>query len=214
MYNKNKLDCLVIQFAKFPVKGNVKTRLQPLLGEDGCYEFHQRLTRHMAQQLVQSKFFSVLALDQLQAHNMLSEPLNDLPIILQKGDTLGERMMNAMTWGFSHAHKVLIVGSDAPILNETYLLKASNALDTHSHVFYPAEDGGYVMIGATLIEPSIFKNIPWGTQDVMAMTQARLNTSSHTVAYLETLWDVDVAEDFSRCEQVFPMLTHNIKSPS
>ena len=38
-------DCRVLVFARAPQPGRVMTRLQPVLGTEGCAELHARLVR-------------------------------------------------------------------------------------------------------------------------------------------------------------------------
>jgi glycosyltransferase A (GT-A) superfamily protein (DUF2064 family) len=65
-------------------------------------------------------------------------------------------------------------------------------------VVYPAEDGGYVLIGMRRPVPALFAGMSWSTTEVMAETRRRMRY--HRLAWQEpvTLWDVDVPEDLPR----------------
>jgi len=198
-----KLDCIVIQFAKFPRLGGVKTRLKPLLGDDGCYELHQQLVKRVNENIRESGFFNVLAIDQLGEHSLTNELAKSNCLLLQEGDDLGERMKNAIVWGLQKAKKVIIVGSDCPVIKESHLNLVSEKLNSNTHVFIPAEDGGYVLIACTQVSPEIFKGVSWGSDMVMQQTCEKLINARQQTFYCDPLWDVDRPEDYQRLKQVF-----------
>ncbi len=202
--NNMKLDCLLIQFAKFPRLGGVKTRLKPLLQDDGCYQLHLELMSCVNANLQASGIFQILSIDQLGQQDTVNQLASHTPILLQQGDDLGERMQHALVWGLQRAKKVIIVGSDCPVLNAEHLHMVRNKLDQHDHVFIPAEDGGYVLIASTECFAPIFEGISWGSGEVLAQTKAKLLKGGKSVAYLPELWDVDRPEDYKRLLSVYP----------
>lgn len=199
-----KLDCIVIQFAKFPRLGGVKTRLKPLLGDDGCYQIHQQLVRRVNENLSESDFFNVLAVDQLGDQALINELAKSNCLLLQEGKDLGERMKNAMHWGLKRAEKVIVVGSDCPLINQSHLKIVNEKLNTNSHVFIPAEDGGYVLIACTKVVSDIYQGVSWGTEKVMQQTREKLALAEQETHYCESLWDVDRPEDYQRLMEFFP----------
>ncbi len=199
-----KLDCLLIQFAKFPRLGGVKTRLKPLLQDDGCFQLHLELMSCVNENLKASGIFQILSIDQLGQHDTINQLAGHTPILLQQGDDLGERMQHALAWGLQRAKKVIIVGSDCPVLNAEHLQIVRNKLDEHDHVFIPAEDGGYVLIASTECFSPIFHGIPWGCDQVLKQTRDKLLKGGKNVGYLPPLWDVDRPEDYKRLLTVFP----------
>lgn len=197
-----KSEKLIIQFAKLPKLGKVKTRLQPTLGEVGCLELHIQLLCH-THDVIRSfthergglQFLSVDAL----AHQEDIESLGKhTPIILQDGEDLGEKMSNAINWGLTLAKKVIIVGSDCPVLEAKHYEQAFSELDHEAHVFINAEDGGYVMVGASQPCEYLFDDVPWGTEEVMRVTIERLQAANKKATILGPLWDVDRTEDYQR----------------
>ncbi len=199
-----KLECMVIQFAKYPRKGEVKTRLKPLLEDDGCYQLHQQLLTKVNENLRASGIFNVLALDQLGQHESIDQIATRSCLLLQQGSDLGERMKNALHWGLEKAHKVIIVGSDCPVIKPSHLQEVVEKLNSNDHVFIPAEDGGYVLIAATEVFAPIFENMPWGGDQVMVQTRDKLSKAKKAVSYLSSLWDVDRPDDYQRLVQLYP----------
>lgn len=193
-----KLDCIIIQFARLPELGTVKTRLQPELGELGCFELHQQLLKNVHDQVKLSGYFQVLSLNKLGSDKFVDHIALDTPLILQKGDDLGAKMHNAIDWGLTKANKVIVIGSDCAVLNANHIKQVADELNTHSHVLIPAEDGGYVLVAAKESYAPMFKDIKWGTGEVFEKTQYALHVGNKKAAYMPLLWDVDRAEDYKR----------------
>lgn len=188
----------LIQFAKFPVLGNVKTRLEPLLNKQGSYDLHIKLVTNMNEVLRNSKGNPVLFLDRIDGHSSIESLKKHTPLDVQVGEDLGEKMLNAINRALETTDKVILVGSDCPVLSAEIIQKALNSLDNADMVFVPAEDGGYVLVGASKPNPNVFKNIPWGTGAVMEETLKVLNRDQTHYELLDTLWDVDRPEDYER----------------
>lgn len=202
------LDHIIIQFAKLPILGKVKTRLSPDIGDQSCLELHRQLLQYTHDNLKQvtDKLggMSVLSIDQLGADSQIEAIAKTTPLLVQQGSDLGERMANTIRWGLRLAKKVIIVGSDCPVLTVEYYKQALNELNHEAHVFINAEDGGYVLVGATQACDDLFENVPWGTDDVMAVTFERLGAANKKAAILGPLWDVDRIDDLNRLKQLKP----------
>jgi rSAM/selenodomain-associated transferase 1 len=199
-----KLDCIVIQFARLPELGKVKTRLHPELGEEGCLVLHRELVAHVHNHVKSSGLFNVLALDAMGSEDLINQFAKNTPVIVQYGDDLGARMHNAIEWGLTRAHKVIIIGSDCVVLNKSHYEQVSAMLNHNSHVLIPAEDGGYVLVAATESFKPMFMDINWGTSEVMEKTKQALITGNKKAAYMPLFWAVDVAEDYHRLIAAFP----------
>ncbi len=199
-----KLDCLVIQFAKFPRLGAVKTRLKSLLFDEGCLQLHLELMQAVNKNIGSSGLFQILSLDQLGQHDVITALGKKSPILIQQGDDLGQRMQHAMAWGLERAQKVIIVGSDCPVLSGKHLQKVSDELSNHDHVFIPAEDGGYVLIASTECFIPVYQGISWGSDKVFLQTQEKLMQGNKKAALLDALWDVDRPEDYQRLVKKYP----------
>ena len=62
----------------------------------------------------------------------------------------------------------------------------------------PAEDGGYVLIGLARPVASLFHDIAWGSDRVMAQSRERLRAAGVRWRELAPSWDVDRPEDLAR----------------
>ena len=95
--------------------------------------------------------------------------------------------------------QVLVVGTDCPLIDKTYLNSAFEALQHGNGVVLgPAEDGGYVLIGMKRFNYALFAGISWGTDRVLEQTRAALVRTGWTWSELEPLWDIDRPDDLYR----------------
>jgi uncharacterized protein len=199
---KRYAHCRILVFAKAPVVGSVKTRLEPALGARALTQLQERLIRHTlntALQLAQVHVELWCAPD--TTHAFFQQCARDFNIRLrtQTGDDLGERMGHAIQDALAGDARGLLIGTDCPCLTPQYLAAACEALSQPcSIVFGPAEDGGYGMVGMARFVPEVFTAIDWGGTQVMQQTRERLAKLQVAWQELPELWDVDRPEDLQR----------------
>lgn len=206
-------ELLLIQFARTPREGHVKTRLIPHLGATGACELHCELTLWTCRQLLASKLGPVeLAIDVDAGHPLFERCLAEgvTRISVQHGADLGARMHDALQQGLSRFRGVILVGSDCPGIDTTYLMQAADALRDVAVVLGPATDGGYVLIGARRVSESLFSGIPWGGDQVYAKTLEALENASLDWVALPPLTDIDRASDLP----VWEALKHRDSVPA
>jgi hypothetical protein len=173
----------IIVFAREPRAGQVKTRLVPLLGEAGAARLHARL---LARTLA-TAYAALPGAVQLQWARC------------QRGADLGARMLHALRHGLRCAARVILIGSDCPVLRARDLRRAARWLAGGADaVFAPAQDGGYALIALRRVSPRLFDGIEWGGAQVMAQTRARLAALGWRWRELPEVWDVDRPEDVRR----------------
>lgn len=191
----------LIVFAKAPRAGRVKTRLAAAIGEDGALAVHRRLLlRTVAVAAAIEPLAVTLAVDGEDDGTLAGlAATRHWTIRAQRGADLGARMDAAFADAFATgADRVVLVGSDCPVLRPDDLLRSFAALERHDAVFVPAEDGGYVLVGLVRPLSAIFDGVAWSRSDVMAVTRERLHAGSIAFAELRTVWDVDRPEDVHR----------------
>lgn len=201
----------IIQFAKWPIKGHVKTRLAKTLGDDAALLAHQRLTLSVLSNVVQSHLGVVeLWFDQLLASSgpgFVRDTMieNEINLCEQQGADLGARMAHALISRLTDSENVILVGSDCPAVDSAYLASAIAALNDHDVVLGPAEDGGYVLIGLAQsachklpLLSGFLSGIDWGQSMVLAQTITHLESLKLSYQLLEVLWDVDDEQDWNR----------------
>ena len=194
----------LLLFARAPVLGCVKTRLQPELDEEQSLMLHRALVRD-AVALIRRTAPDLNA----DAEISFSEPIGDadefaqatvdLRVTTQRGDDLGERLVHAFQERLRPpVRRVVVIGSDSPTLTGADLAEAFGALDRSEVVIGPAEDGGYVLIGCSRMHVRPFQRIPWGTDRVLAETRRRLKKEKIPHVLLRAGRDLDTVQDLLR----------------
>ncbi|HCD75509.1 MAG TPA: glycosyltransferase [Alcanivorax sp.] len=198
------MDTLLLVFARAPRRGRVKTRSVPELGEDTALDVHQRLLDRTLREAAAFPGRARLMLDDHDDRLAAHAREIGLEVGLQHGGGLGERMNAALRDGLQEAARVLLVGSDCPVLDQTYLALAVDGLDNARVVLGASEDGGYVLIGgsdASVWHDRRFEGVRLGTDYAMADTLVALNDVA-PVTVLPPLWDVDIPEDVTRARNL------------
>ena len=209
-----KSGCLLIQFTKRPIAGQVKTRLIPAIGAEAATQVHLALLSQTLQTLAASELGPVeLWLDKMPtATDIYPEQFFELVAASQKanvtlrvqmGVDLGERMYQALATALMDYRYVILVGSDCPVLDVDYLQDALAILRSGEDVvFGPAEDGGFVLVGASRLHSKMFSHVSWGEADVLQCTLANCNRYDLQAACLDTRWDLDTPEDLARWQKM------------
>ena len=199
-------DARILIFSKAPVAGKAKTRLIPQLGEQGAADFSARLTCHTVKQAVNSQLCPVQLWCAPDGRHALFQELHEsysIELKQQQGQDLGARMAHALTDTLMEKKVALLIGSDCPAITVDYLEQALQKLSsTTSCILGPAEDGGYVLVGQSMLNTDMFKNIDWGTSNVLQQTRQHLNADGINYAELSTLWDVDRPADIARASHL------------
>jgi len=195
----------IIQFARSPQPGGVKTRMLPVLSPEQACQLHCDLVLWTCRTLVGSGVGKVeLAVAGERSHPIFDQcrELGVASVEQQVGTDLGGRMCHAIEQGLRAYSAVLLVGSDCPGIDTDYLIRAQQALVDVPVVLGPAEDGGYVLIGMRIPEPRLFTGISWGSAYVLAQTRERLVEVGLDWQEMEPLADIDRPEDLQIWESL------------
>jgi uncharacterized protein len=187
--------------AKAPIAGLAKTRLIPALGARGAARLQRHLTRTAVRTAMDAELGPVTLWCTPSAEHRFFRALHrttGVNCLTQCSGDLGERMHTAFrrhcAWG-----PLLLIGTDCPALQPAHLRKAARALnDGNEAVFYPADDGGYVLVGLRRPQPALFASMTWSSSEVMLETRMRARSLGLRVGEFETLFDVDVPADLLR----------------
>ena len=195
-------DTRVVVFAKPPVPGVAKTRLIPALGAEGAAALHARLVKralHTAQRAREGTVELCCMPDDTDPFFQYCAGHYRVALTVQAAGDLGARMHAAFDRTLRAGRYVILIGTDCPALTPQHFRQAGEALASGSQAaFVPAEDGGYALIALSQNDGSLFADIPWSTDGVMAATRERLRALGWRWDELETLWDVDVPGDYER----------------
>jgi rSAM/selenodomain-associated transferase 1 len=196
-------------FSRAPVPGAAKTRLIPLLGEEGAASVQSQMAWRTLEtaSAVPGASVSLWCAGDID-HPFLRACAShfNVPRLPQQEGDLGLRMEHCLQAVLATHRKALLIGTDCPAFDVGALQTASLALDAARMVFTPAEDGGYVLVGARRggLQPSCFNDVAWSTAQVMAQTRQRLREagwhSGQDWHEMPALWDVDTPVDYLRAQ--------------
>lgn len=200
-------------FAKFWQPGQVKTRLATL-GIHAASEIYFEFLSHLLTQLRSSGHFRsiVFSPDHRQEEfRRLAGP--EWKLVPQVDGDLGTRLraffartflgnqspdsvMNDSTTAGGVNRKIIVIGSDCPLIQPALLESAFEKLDHCPAVIGPSTDGGYYLIGLRQPCDNIFQNIAWSTSKVCSQTMAVLREQQIDFDLLPEMNDVDDIDDF------------------
>ncbi len=187
--------------ARAPRPGQAKTRLEPLLGPDGCARLQAvliaRAARWASEVAPGAAFLAVDPPDGMGEVEALVPP--GVTVIAQAGRDLGARMAAAA----AHVHAAtpvptLIVGTDLPALAPAHAAAALADLAEGSDLAIgPALDGGYYLLALPAPRAGLFALPPdaWGTEQVMALTLGAAGAADLEVGLLRAERDLDTPDD-------------------
>ena len=196
---------IVMQFARAPVAGQVKTRLQPALSVEKALQLHEWMINRVVENCCRPKLwrYQLWVAGEVQ-HSLFRQLAHTFSVELrqQAGDTLGARMAGALYEAQRDDTVSILIGSDCPLLSSDYLQQALHAIEQGNEVVIgPAEDGGYVLLACRGYFPQLFEAVDWGTDQVLPQTRQRLQQSRMSWFELPMLWDIDRIEDLRRYQQ-------------
>lgn len=183
--------------AKAPIPGFAKTRLTPALGAEGAAMFQKALIDRAVETACAAGTGPVTLWAAPDATHAAFAALRarGVGLMQQVNGDLGARMLAALA---APGGPALVIGTDCPALSAGDLRAAADVLHGADAVVFPAEDGGYVLIGTRRPEAALFADMAWSTPQVMDETRRRLRQAKLTWQEPVTLWDVDLPEDLDR----------------
>ncbi len=193
----------LVIYARPPVAGAVKTRLQPHFSAEEALVLYEAM---LADLLERAKRAAAGEATLFVSWSSSYEPQGEMIGLLkgceieyQVGDDLGERMAATLQarlrGGFKQA---VLIGSDAPHFPLDYIHQAFEALLAVDIVLGPCPDGGYYLIGCRRLHPRLFQRMPWGTDQVLSITRRRIKDGGVLHHELPSWYDVDSPADVLR----------------
>ncbi len=186
----------VIVFLKNAEKGYAKTRLAAGIGDEDAFRAYLHLlskTRSLCEQLSMPVFlfYSKEIPDQ-------SWGLENEHHALQSKGNLGDKMKAAFSSVLLKFQHVIIIGSDCPYITKGHITQAFDQLQSHDLVFGPSLDGGYYLMGMNAVHDTLFDQIPWSTDQVLAISTEKCLNNSLSYSLLEPLEDIDEITSWNR----------------
>lgn len=184
-----------IVIAKAPRPGLCKTRLEPLLGPEGCARLQAELIRLATAWAAEvgTPYLAFSPPDARAEMAALAPPGTRL--IEQAEGDLGDRLAAATAEVLAeHGGPVVLIGVDTPLLRPAVGHAAVEDLRCGVDVtFGPAADGGYYLVGLREPHPEIFAldSGAWGGAEVFELSLAAAHEAGLSLGMLRAERDLD-----------------------
>lgn len=184
--------CLML---KAPRGGFVKTRLARDIGGIDAVKAYRRLVETQIASLPENWVVHI-AFTPNDAGDEMREWLGaDYHYFAQCDGDLGARLVHSAR---CLDVPLIFLGGDCPALNRARLLDAAESMKSADIVIWPAEDGGYCLLGFQTLIPEIFTGITWGTDKVFNETLERIPVGVSLCVMTPPLEDVDDLASWER----------------
>ena len=193
---KKNSDNAVILFAREPVLGLVKTRLNSFLDKETILRLYVCFLEDSLAKIqdVGNADCFVAISPEGNSEFFNQKKSSDITLFSQQGNNLGEKMRQAFVDRFSQGYtRAIIIGSDSPSLPVSYIRRALGS--EKDLVLGPSIDGGYYLIAMKDKVSEVFKSISWGTDKVLDETLQRIKDVGISFDLLPLWYDVDLPED-------------------
>lgn len=191
---KNK--SVLVIFAKYPETGKVKTRLGKSIGyENSMLVYKTMLKDTILKFSIRINYDMALCYTPKDKKNYFK--FMEGTIYPQNNGNLGYRMMDCFRHFLKKYVNVIIIGSDAPMINPKIVKNSFKLLKGKDIVLGKSDDGGYYLVGMKKVH-DIFLGINWGTENVLKATIKKIKKMDLSYKLLPELADVDTVEDLRK----------------
>lgn len=189
----------IVYFVKIPEIINIKTKLTAFMDNKKAYLLHKSFlidAINMIDKIPVKLFIYFTPEDKLFKLKTLLK--KKYTYMLQKGNNLGERIINATTDLIDdNFEKIIIITSDIPNITKEILDEALFCLDHNDIVIGPSADGGYYLIGfnKNSFDKKNFSEIKWNTEKVLQSTIEKIILNKKRFAILPELREINTFND-------------------
>ena len=184
---------LVLVFCKNQIIGKVKTRLALSIGQKKAFLIYSELVNKTATVVNSlSSEVHIYYSDYIEENDNFDS--SKIKKFIQKGNNLGDRMINALNVSFKNFSPIVIIGSDLWELEISDIKDAFGILKKKNIVIGPSTDGGYYLIGMNYLDTKIFENKNWGQQSVLNDTIRDIDDKTN-IHLLDEKTDIDTYDD-------------------
>jgi len=185
--------------AKAPKPGLVKTRLTrslPVPAVTALYRCLLADTVALARSLSDVEVAIMCPGGDIDELTLLAG--NAVRVVAQKGEGLAAGLTSVFAHFVAGQGRVIAFNSDSPHLPPSVLKNAFRLLTAHDVVVGPTHDGGYYLVGAKAVHPTLFENDGMGTGNALEGLLARARSLDLSTGFTDPFYDVDVDNDLIR----------------
>ena len=194
----------IIFFTRVPKVGTTKTRLYDFVSPDTAVEIQKKLMKKNYNVLKKcGEEIAVYHDGQSIDDKVMENILEDREFSYQVGETLGDKMYNAIDEELKSSDKVILLGSDIYNLQENIIHAAFEKLDEYDVIINPSVDGGYFLIGMKKAIKEVFDLPSYGDNTVLENLLTVCNEQKLSYYLGEAGLDIDTKEDLLLAETGF-----------
>ena len=189
----------LVLFAKAPIAGKAKTRLQPEITPENSARLQEAMIKDSISLMSEiNNVEKIIYFLPIQKKYVFEKFIDGLPFHLncQNGIDLGKKMENSFHDLFNKGFfRVVVIGTDSPALPKEYISKAFIDLNNADLVIGPSIDGGYYLIGFKEKVLPVFSPVEWGSNKVLLQTEELIKKHNLKLSLLPIHYDIDTIED-------------------
>ena len=191
----------IIFFTRVPKVGTTKTRLYDFVSPDTAVEIQKKLMNKNYNVLKKcGEEIAIYHDGQSIDDKAMENILESREFFYQVGETLGDKMYNAIDEELKSSDKVILLGSDIYNLQENMIHTAFEKLDKYDVVINPSVDGGYFLIGMKKAIKEVFDLPSYGDNTVLENLLTVCNEQKLSYYLGEAGLDIDTKEDLLLAE--------------
>ena len=191
----------IIFFTRVPKVGTTKTRLYDFVSPDTAVEIQKKLMKKNYNVLKKcGEEIAVYHDGQSIDDKVMENILENREFFYQVGETLGDKMYNAIDEELKTSDKVILLGSDIYNLQENMIHAAFENLDEYDVIINPSVDGGYFLIGMKKAIKEVFDLPSYGDNTVLENLLTVCNEQKLSYYLGEAGLDIDTKEDLLLAE--------------
>lgn len=193
----------IVIMAKAPIPGFCKTRLIPVLGQEGAAALARQMLTNTINIAIKSDVGDVeccMTPSPDSLPDLVTSYPSEISWTKQVDGDLGMKMAAAVSRVSGQGESVILIGTDCPRLTALHIQKAAQWLQQGDASLIPVDDGGYCLIGLNHYAEALFSSMPWSTDKVAEITRQRIVDLGWRLFETEPLFDIDLPADLSRLQ--------------
>jgi rSAM/selenodomain-associated transferase 1 len=182
--------------AKAPRPGQSKTRLCPPLTPERAARLAQAFLLDTLEAVAAAGLTPRIICRDREERDALAGLVDGAAAVyVQEGSGLGDALESAFRHGLADGFPLVgVLGADIPTLPPAVLTDACLAVAGGDDVALGrSDDGGYYLLVARAVHPTLFRGMTWSTDTVGEVTLARCRAAGLRIHLLPSWYDVDDA---------------------
>ncbi len=185
-------------FAKAPVPGQVKTRMQPeLTGPIAAELALMMLVQSVSKVRTHWPGSLALTVSPDPNHDCFRDLGNRycMDIEVQTEGDLGQRIGHVLEKAIRKSGCGVVMGCDVPHISGKILSQVHARLSKRENIVGPTVDGGFYILGLHELGRGIFDQVEWGTNQVLSQLLMNLDSVGMDIDFCRKLRDIDTWSD-------------------